>query len=298
MYLLLYSNSVISHQTFPKMQIRTNLAALQITLSLFISLSIQAQSIRNQQGATPGTLTFTVQTVTNNSTYSPKNVIAIWIKDAQGNFVISRKVMANNRKQHLVKWNASSAGNTVSAITGATLTTHQSHTVTWDGKNAGGIEMQDGIYQVWVEYTSTNSASNGNQGPSFSMEFTKGSLIQHITPANATYFQNIVADWVPLTAGMNDFSKSGSDVKLYPNPINRELTVTLATDKHSQAYISVYDASGKKVAVLLNDSFRAGAHTYTWDGTSENGKKLINGMYFVRIQVNGFTKTEKIVLNR
>jgi hypothetical protein len=63
--------------------------------------------------STDGTVTFTVLTVSNGATYSPKNVLAIWVKNAQGNFVISRKVMAANRKQHLVKWVASSANNVV-----------------------------------------------------------------------------------------------------------------------------------------------------------------------------------------
>ena len=262
------------------------------------SVTMLGQTTDNQLGITPGKLTFTVKTVTNNSTYSPKNVFAIWIKDAQGNFVVSRKVMANNRKQHLVKWNASSAGNSVSAITGSTLTSHQTHTVMWDGKNASGVEVADGIYQIWVEYTSTNSNTNGNLGPFLTVEFDKGPAIQHITPVNATYYQNIVADWVPLGVGINDLAKAGASLKIFPNPFNSETTVELNCEKPSQAYISVLDASGKKVATLLNDSFSAGNRTYKWDGTTDSGKKLENGLYFVQIQINGFTEVQKIIKNQ
>lgn len=145
-----------------------------LAISLMLNSAASAQNSDATTGITPGTLTFTVKSITNNSTYSPRNVIAIWIKDALGNFVVSRKVMANSRKNHLVKWKASSAGNSVSAITGSTLTSHQTHTIAWDGKNAAGIEMQDGLYQIWVEYTSTNSASNGNEGPFLTVEFEKG----------------------------------------------------------------------------------------------------------------------------
>jgi len=194
----LYLNNCILSTFVSKfftMKLQTQLAVpFLILLNLAICNQGQSQSINSQSGITPGTLTFTVKTITNNSTYSPKNVLAIWIKDSQGNFVISCKVMAGTRKQHLVKWNASSLGNAVSAITGATLTSHQVHTITWDGKNAAGTDMPDGIYQVWVEYVSTNAATNGNQGPSMSVEFTKGTAVQHITPANETYYQNIVAD--------------------------------------------------------------------------------------------------------
>jgi len=266
--------------------------------AFFISFPIQAQNTHGMLDATPGTLTFTVKSITNNSTYSPKNVFAIWIKDASGNFVVSRKVMANARKQHLVKWNASSAGNTVTATTGATLTSHQTHNISWDGKNAAGIEMPDGTYQIWVEYTSTNSASNGNLGPSLMVEFGKGPYIQHITPANATYYQNIVADWVPLGVGMNDFSKAGVSIKIFPNPFSNETTLQLVCDKPSQAYISVFNASGEKAAELINDSFGIGTHTFTWDGTFDSGQKLPNGMYYIQIQVNGFTEIQKVIIRR
>lgn len=271
---------------------------ITLGISFFQHSATIAQNADSPSGITPGTLTFTVKSITNNSTYSPKNVIAIWIKDAQGNFVVSRKVMANSRKNHLVKWKASSAGNSVSAITGSTLTSHQTHTITWDGKNAAGIEMQDGLYQIWVEYTSTNSASNGNQGPFLTVEFDKGPAIQHITPANATYYQNIVADWVPLGVGINDLSKSGASVKIFPNPFNVETTIQLSSDKTSQAYISVYNASGKKVAELINDSFSSGTKNFYWDGTSTEGQKLSNGIYFIHIQVNGFTEIQKVMINR
>lgn len=270
---------------------------LLISSLLFLSSTL-AQTNNYLLGVTPGTLTFTVKTITNNSTYSPKNVLAIWIKDAQGNFVVSRKVMANSRKQHLVKWNASSAGNTVTATTGATLSTHQTHSVAWDGKNAAGNDMPDGIYQIWVEYTSTNSASNGNEGPFLTVEFDKGAALQHITPANAAYYQNIVADWVPLGVGTNDISKAGASVNIFPNPFITETTVQLICDKPSQAYLCVYDASGKKVTELLNDSFGAGTRCYTWDGKSDTGKDLMNGMYFIQIQINGYTEMRKVMINR
>ncbi len=267
-------------------------------ITMISPFATKAQETDNNTGITPGTLTFTVKSITNNSTYSPKNVLAIWIKDAQGNFVVSRKVMANSRKQHLVKWNASSAGNTVSAITGSTLSSHQTHTITWDGKNAGGVEMQDGPYQIWVEYTSTNSNSNGNQGPSLTVDFEKGPAIQHITPANTTYYQNIVADWVPLGVGINDFSKAGAIVSIFPNPFSNETTIQLKCDNPSQAYIAVYDASGQKVAVLVNDSFSAGTRNFTWDGSSDFGELLPNGLYFIHFQVNGFTEVRKVIFSK
>jgi len=63
----------------------------------FVADFVSAQQA-NEVTSTDGNLTSSVLTVSNGGTYSPKNVLAIWIKDANGTFVISRKVMANQRK--------------------------------------------------------------------------------------------------------------------------------------------------------------------------------------------------------
>lgn len=272
-------------------------SALLVLFSICIAPAIYAQTGSKSKGLTPGNLTFTVKTITNNSTYSPRNVFAIWIKDSADNFVVSRKVMANSRKQHLVKWKANSNGNTVNAVTGATLQNHQTHTITWDGKNTAGVEVPDGVYQVWVEYSSTNSASNGNQGPSFSVNFNKGPYTEHLTPSNATYFKSIVLDWVPLGVGINDFEKSGALVDIFPNPVTSEMNLNLKIEKPSQAYICAYTLSGLKVATLINDTYDKGNQSFTWSGNADSGEQLANGVYLIQIQINGFTDTRKIIIN-
>ena len=109
---------------------------------------------------TSGTLTFSVTTASNGGQYSPKNIVAIWIKNGSGTFIKSLKVMAAQRIQYLYQWKASSSSNTVGAITGATLSNHQTHNVSWNGKNASGSNVADGSYQIWVEF-----ADDDFQGP-------------------------------------------------------------------------------------------------------------------------------------
>jgi flagellar hook assembly protein FlgD len=103
---------------------------------------------------------------------------------------------------------------------------------------------------------------------------------------------------VPLSAALNNLSKAGASIKIFPNPFSSVTTFELICDKPSQAYICVLDASGKKVSELLNDSFNSGIRIYTWDGKSDNGQNLVNGIYFVQIQINGYTETQKVILNR
>jgi YD repeat-containing protein len=153
-----------------------------------------------------GQLTFTVRTVNAGGNYAPKHVFAIWIEDMNG-FVKTRKAMANQRKQYLYTWKTASNYNVVDAITGSTLTSHQTHTVTWDCTDLDGNLVPDGDYQIWVEFTSQHA-----QGPLSTHTFTKGESPQNLTPPDETYFKDIEIIFDPLSANFE-----GDDTNICQN---------------------------------------------------------------------------------
>ena len=148
----------------------------------------------DKESKSAGQLTFTVRTVQAGGNYAPKHVFAIWIEDMDG-FVKTRKAMANQRIQYLYTWKAASNYNVVDAITGSTLTSHQTHIVTWDCTDLEGELVPDGDYQIWVEFTDQHA-----QGPLSTHVFTKGPDAQSITPPDETYFKDIEIIYTPLTA--------------------------------------------------------------------------------------------------
>jgi len=168
------------------------------TLILLLLVPFMSLAGTDQIKATSsGELSFTVRTVTQNGNFAPKHVLAIWIEDTDG-FVKTRLRMANQRKQYLYTWVAASNYNVVDAITGSTLTSHQTHTVSWDCTDLDGEIVPDGDYVVWVEFTEKHA-----QGPLYSITFTKGSEPQSFTPADETYFKDIELEFTPF---VSDFS--------------------------------------------------------------------------------------------
>ncbi len=150
------------------------------------------------QDPTEGTMTFSVRTVTANGNYSPRHVLAIWVEDADG-FVLTRKLNADRRKQYLYTWNGTSGGNVTDATTGATLSSHQSHSVTWDCRDKDGALVPDGEYTVYVEFTDAHA-----QGPLTMLSFTKGPEAVELTPADETNFKDMALQFEPavtVTAG-------------------------------------------------------------------------------------------------
>jgi len=267
-----------------------------VIVLLFILVSVvNSRKADAAPVSTDGTLVFSVRTFTNNGNYSPRNVLAIWIKDAQGNFIISRKVMAANRKQHLVKWVASSSNNVVNAITGATLPNHQLHTISWDCRDVNGNLVPDGNYEIWVEFTERNSNSGGAVGPSTKIAFTKGIGVVSLTPADETYFKNMVLDYSPLNVGLEEKSSLDLAFTAFPNPFSDKMNVSFELPQRDFVNISVYDLSGKRITELVNEVLPQGNNSFCWAGTIENGNKLNSGVYFLRVIYQGKLMMHKVV---
>jgi PKD repeat protein len=170
---------------------------------VFLFASFTVPDYKITKATTGGLLTFTIRTVTDNGTYSPKHVLAIWVEDANG-FVKTRKAMANQRKQYLYTWKAASNYNVVDAITGPTLTSHQTHTVAWNCTDLLGNIVPDGDYTVWVEFTGKHA-----QGPLYNITFAKGPNAQSFSPADQTYFKDIQLDFIPYVA---EFTSDVTDI--------------------------------------------------------------------------------------
>ena len=142
-------------------------------------------------------LTVTVTTATNNGTYSPRNIGAIWIAKDSGTFVKTLAVWARTRIRYLTMWNSttSSAGlsaNTVDAVTGATLSSHQTHKVTWNCTDASRNPVPDGAYRVYFEMTNRSGT-----GPNMFVDFTKGSMPLNLTPTDQKTFKGISVVFQP-----------------------------------------------------------------------------------------------------
>ena len=144
---------------------------------------------------TDGTLTVKATTSTYSGEYAPHNVVAIWIESGSGSFVKTLLTKAGVRKQYLTNWMKASGGNTTTdATTGATVNSHSSYTVSWNGKNASGTTVGDGSYNVCIEFTESNGS-----GKFATFSFTKGISINSQTPAAKSNISNVILTWTPVS---------------------------------------------------------------------------------------------------
>ena len=77
----------------------------------------------------------------------------------------------------------------------------------------------------------------------------------------------------------------------YPNPFNPTTTMTLTIPVSGKITVDVYNLLGQSVAILTSGYKDAGIYNLTWDATD-----VSSGMYFVKAEADGFTKTQKLML--
>lgn len=77
----------------------------------------------------------------------------------------------------------------------------------------------------------------------------------------------------------------------YPNPFNPETSIKFTLAANSKVSLSVYNTKGEKVMALLDGNMKAGYYN-----TSFNGSKLVSGVYYYTLKVDGKAMTKKMML--
>ncbi len=77
----------------------------------------------------------------------------------------------------------------------------------------------------------------------------------------------------------------------YPNPFNPTTTIEYFVPERSFVNLSVYDATGRKVAELVNEEVAAGNYKVQF-----NASNLASGVYFYRLKANGKISVRKMTL--
>jgi len=105
----------------------------------------------------------------------------------------------------------------------------------------------------------------------------------HITVLMAAYNGVETVDSnVPSTFALNN---------AYPNPFNPSTSLSFDVANNSLVSLKVYNLMGQEVATLVNQNMIAGSYQTTFDASA-----LSSGVYFVRMQAEGFNAVQKIML--
>jgi len=80
-----------------------------------------------------------------------------------------------------------------------------------------------------------------------------------------------------------------------PNPSSELVSIRFALRAQGRARIEVFEASGRRIRILVDESLPRGQHEVSWDGRDDRGRSVPTGVYLVRLQAADHAVTRKLV---
>jgi len=163
-----------------------------------------------------------------------------------------------------------------------------------------GSPVTDGGFHVWRQEPGTERVRLTRSIISVRSSYTYFDTSP--SPGEAEYLLQYVderdADLWLGSASLEALSVPAAAVlaQNHPNPFNPLTTIQYELPVAGQVRVSVYDASGRLVAVLVDESRPAGEYDCRWDGNDLYGARVGAGTYFCRLQIGQMAHTIKMTL--
>jgi hypothetical protein len=114
---------------------------------------------------------------------------------------------------------------------------------------------------------------------------------------------NTIISWIKNGAVENSTSvrelEASGLIKTYelhqnfPNPFNPVTQIQFTIPVSGSVRLTLIDAAGKQIAVLIDREMKKGSYSYTLDAS-----RLSSGVYFYRLQSANYSVTKKLVLTK
>ena len=84
----------------------------------------------------------------------------------------------------------------------------------------------------------------------------------------------------------------------YPNPANPTVDIRYAIERAGAVTLTIYDAGGRSVRILVEEFAGPGRYEARWDGLDGHGSPVASGVYSYRLESAGFRAAGRLVLLR
>ena len=82
-----------------------------------------------------------------------------------------------------------------------------------------------------------------------------------------------------------------------PNPFGHSTSIGFEIPQACRVSIEVFDASGRRIRMLLDEVVAVGTHAVSWDARDGAGRPVAPGVYFYRVARPGDTEVRRLVLH-
>ena len=95
----------------------------------------------------------------------------------------------------------------------------------------------------------------------------------------------------PLSVDVEDIAKEEVRYNVFPNPFQGNTNIAYTLNKKSAVQLEVYNLLGERVDYILNEEQSSGEYEFSF---STKNKNLSNGMYIVKLTIDGQQFSQKI----
>jgi len=81
----------------------------------------------------------------------------------------------------------------------------------------------------------------------------------------------------------------------YPNPFKSGTTIVFNIDENAPASLLIYNVTGQLVRSFNESNYLRSLNRIFWDGKTQNGDEVSNGIYIIKLIVNGNSQTKKMI---
>jgi hypothetical protein len=85
---------------------------------------------------------------------------------------------------------------------------------------------------------------------------------------------------------------------IFPNPFNPSTRIVFDLASSGRAELAIFDAAGRRVAVLVEGELEAGRYEIMWNGRTLSGGAAVSGVYFCRLEAGAVVENRKLILIR
>ncbi|MCF8256691.1 MAG: T9SS type A sorting domain-containing protein [Flavobacteriales bacterium] len=100
---------------------------------------------------------------------------------------------------------------------------------------------------------------------------------------------------LPGNVSVNSLGVATGPLSVYPNPTEGNTSVSYDIDRTANVRLEVFNGMGQLVSTLANGTRSAGNHLHRFD---ISGHDSANGLYLIRLEVDGEAHTQRLLLNR
>lgn len=162
------------------------------------------------------------------------------------------------------------------------------------------VERSDDNGATWFTAARINSRANGGNSSSpmnyyfddarnVVNESTYQYRIVDVATDGRESRSNIVVSATPRAPVVTEYALAN-----YPNPFNPETRIAFTLKEAGFVRLTVTNIMGQTIATLVNNNVSTnGTHYVTW-----NANNMPSGIYFLRMEVNGFSSMRKLVLSK